>query len=54
MSNEDYNYLPDDDYLSMKYPLLDIRTIALGLGCICRRNGNCKTFWPMRMHSLAV
>jgi hypothetical protein len=54
MSIEDSCYLPDDDYLVMEYPSLDIRTVALNLGRICRFAGNVKTFWPVLMHSLVV
>ena len=54
MSIDDACYFPDDDYIVMEYQSLDIRTVALTLGRICRFAGNCKTFWPVLIHSLVV
>ena len=54
MSVNDSCFLNEDDDLGMEYPSLDIRTVALTLGRICRFAGNCKTFWPVLMHSLVV
>ncbi len=48
------SFLQGLGYLIMEYPPLDIRTVALTLGRICRFAGNCKTFWPVLLHSLVV
>jgi hypothetical protein len=53
MSIEAFDF-PDDGYLVMEYPSLDIRTVGMVLGRICRFAGNCKTFWLVLMHSLVV
>jgi hypothetical protein len=54
MSIGDAYYLPDNDLFVIEYSSLDVHTIALALGRICRFAGNCKTFWPVLMHSLVV
>lgn len=44
----------DDDYFIIEYAGLDIRTIAITLGRICRFAGGCNIFWPVLLHSLVV